>query len=66
MKKNMGNLDRVIRVIVALVVGYLIFSGSISGVMAIILGVLAVVFVATSVMGTCPLYMPLNIDTRGK
>lgn len=66
MKKNMGNIDRIIRVVVALIVGYLIFTNAITGVLAIILGVLAVVFVATSFMGSCPLYIPLNIDTRGK
>lgn len=66
MKKNMGTIDRVIRVIVALVVGYLILSNSITGVLAIILGVLAVVFLATSAMGSCPLYIPLKLDTRGK
>jgi hypothetical protein len=66
MKKNMGTIDRVIRVIAALVVGYLILSGSITGVLAIILGVLAVVLLATSAMGSCPLYIPLKMDTRGK
>ncbi|HQV68973.1 MAG: DUF2892 domain-containing protein [Anaerolineae bacterium] len=66
MKKNMGTIDRVVRVVVALVVGYLILSGSITGALAIILGVLAVVFLATSAMGSCPLYIPLNLDTRGK
>ncbi|HQZ20955.1 MAG TPA: DUF2892 domain-containing protein [Thermoflexales bacterium] len=66
MKKNMGTIDRVVRVVVALVVGYLILSGSITGALAIILGVLAVVFLATSAMGSCPLYIPLKLDTRGK
>jgi len=66
MKKNMGTIDRVVRAVVALVVGYLILSGSITGALAIILGVLAVVFLATSAMGSCPLYIPLNLDTRGK
>ncbi|HQX76335.1 MAG TPA: DUF2892 domain-containing protein [Thermoflexales bacterium] len=66
MKKNMGTIDRVVRVVVALVVGYLILSSSITGALAIILGVLAVVFLATSAMGSCPLYIPLKLDTRGK
>jgi len=63
MKKNMGSLDRVIRVVIAAVVGLLIVTGQLTGVLAIILGVLAVVFVATSVVSFCPLYTLFGIST---
>ncbi len=66
MPKNMGTVDRVIRIVLAIVVVVLFTAGQLSGVAAIILGILAVVFVATSVVGTCPLYLPFKIDTRGK
>ncbi len=66
MPKNMGTVDRVIRIVLAVVVVVLFTAGQLSGVAAIILGILAVVFVATSVVGTCPLYLPFKIDTRGK
>jgi K+-transporting ATPase A subunit len=66
MPKNMGLIDKVIRLIIAVVVAVLFFTGQISGTAAIILGILAVVFVATSLIGTCPLYLPFKIDTRGK
>ncbi len=66
MIKNMGTLDRGIRVVVALVIAALYFTGQITGVAAIILGVLAVIFVLTSLVSTCPLYLPFGISTRGK
>ncbi len=63
MKKNMGSLDRVIRVVIAAVVGLLIVTGQLTGALAIILGVLAVVFLATSVVSFCPLYTLFGIST---
>ena len=63
-KKNMGTLDRVIRLLIAAVIAVLYFTGSISGLAAIILGILAVVFVVTSLVGFCPLYVPLGLSTR--
>jgi uncharacterized membrane protein len=63
MKKNVGSLDRIIRIAIAVVVGLLIVTGQLTGVLAIILGVLAVVFVATSVISFCPLYALFGIST---
>ncbi|MEZ4593218.1 MAG: DUF2892 domain-containing protein [Chloroflexota bacterium] len=64
MKQNMGSMDRIIRVAVAALVAILYFTGVISGTVAIILGVLALVFVLTSVVGFCPLYLPLKLSTK--
>jgi hypothetical protein len=66
MKKNMGSLDRIIRVILAVVFGYLYFTGTVTGVLGIILLVLGVVFLVTSLIATCPLYMPFKISTNKK
>lgn len=66
MNKNMGTLDRIIRVILAVVVGILYITGLISGMVAVILGLFAVIFVLTSAVGFCPLYVPLGISTIGK
>jgi hypothetical protein len=63
MKKNMGNTDRVIRTLLAGLFGVLFFSGVVSGVFGIILLILAVVFLLTSLVGFCPLYVPLGIST---
>jgi hypothetical protein len=66
MTQNMGNMDRILRVAIAFVIGVLYFSGTISGTVAIILGVLAVVFVLTSAISFCPLYLPLKLSTKKK
>lgn len=64
MKQNMGNMDRIIRVAVAVIVAVLYFTNVISGTVAIILGILALVFLLTSVVGFCPLYLPLKLSTK--
>ena len=62
----MGNLDRGIRVAVAALIAILYFTGAISGTLAIVLGVLAVVFLVTSMVSTCPLYLPFGLSTCSK
>lgn len=63
MKKNMGGADRVIRVIIAAIIAGLYFTGKITGTMGVVLLALAGVFVLTSLISTCPLYMPFGIST---
>ena len=64
MKKNMGTLDRSIRVVLAIVIGILYFTGNISGLAAIILGIFAVTFILTSIVAFCPAYLPIKLSTR--
>lgn len=64
MKKNMAQLDRIIRIAIAVLVAVLYFANVISGTWAIVLGVLALVFLLTGLVGTCPLYLALGISTR--
>ena len=64
MTKNMGFFDRVIRVLAALFVGILFITGQISGLTAWILGTVSVIFLLTSAVGTCPLYLPFGLSTR--
>lgn len=66
MVKNMGKTDKVIRIVLALVVGLLILTGQLVGWGAVILGILAAVFIGTSIVGTCPLYIPFKISTLKK
>lgn len=62
----MGSADRIIRVLLALVVGVLYFTDQISGTAAIILGLFAVIFLLTSAVAFCPLYLPFKISTLKK
>jgi hypothetical protein len=64
MKKNMGTVDRVIRILLAVVVAILYLTNQISGTLAIILGLFAVIFVLTSLIGFCPLYVPFKLSTK--
>lgn len=66
MKTNMGILDRVVRVIIALVIAGLYFSEIISGTLALILIALAGIFVLTSAVSFCPLYLPFGLSTKKK
>jgi hypothetical protein len=66
MTKNMGTIDRIVRFIFAAAVAVLYFAGTISGTLAVILGVLAVILLATSVIGFCPLYFPFKLSTIRK
>ena len=58
MKKNMGTIDRAIRVILAIVVAVLYFMNAITGTVAIILGVFAIIFIITSFIGFYQYYNP--------
>lgn len=66
MKKNLGSADRVIRVILAAIVVTLYFTNTISGTVALILLALAAVFVLTSLISFCPLYLPFGLSTLRK
>lgn len=63
MTKNMGNTDKIIRVILALVFGALYFTGTVTGTLGIVLLVLGGVFLATSAISFCPLYKIVGINT---
>jgi hypothetical protein len=63
MKKNMGNADRMIRIIIAAIVAILFFTNVISGTLGIVLMALAGIFVLTSLISFCPLYAPFGITT---
>ena len=66
MKKNMGTVDKTIRIFVAAIVALLYFTGVISGTLAIVLMVFAIIFVITSLISVCPLYPILGMNTRKK
>ncbi len=59
----MGTADKIIRVLIALVVGVLIYTDVLTGTLAIVLGVLAIVFVLTSLVSFCPLYTLFGLKT---
>ena len=65
MKTNMGTADRIIRLIIAAIVGILFYTNVISGTLGIVLLILAGVFVLTSFISFCPIYAPFGISSCG-
>jgi hypothetical protein len=66
MKANMGTVDKVVRILVAIIIAILYSTNQISGSVAIILLILASIFIITSFISFCPLYLPFGISTRKK
>ena len=66
MKPNIGNIDRAIRILIAVVIGVAYFTHIISGTLAIVLLVFASIFIITSIISFCPLYLPIGISTIKK
>jgi hypothetical protein len=63
MTKNMSNIDRGLRFLLAIAVAVLYYTNVIGGTTAIILGVVAIIFAVTSFVSFCPLYRILGIST---
>jgi len=66
MKANMGSADRIVRIILAVVMGVLYFQGIVAGTLGIILVVAAIVFALTSLISFCPLYPIFGLTTKKK
>lgn len=64
MKKNMGTIDRTIRMVIVVLIAVLYFTGQISGVVAIVLGIVAVAFLLTSLVSWCPIYRLFGLSTK--
>jgi hypothetical protein len=66
MKKNLGTIDKVIRILIAAAFITMYFSGVITGTVGIVLIIFSVIFVLTTLGGTCPIYLPFGLSTLRK
>lgn len=66
MKKNIGSIDKVIRILIAAVIVVLYFTKIISGTLGIILLIVAGIFVLTTIIDFCPIWAMLGISTKKK
>lgn len=66
LKRNMSTTDRIIRILIAVILGVLYFSNTITGVIGGILLILGVILLLTSFVGFCPLYAPFGFSTSSK
>lgn len=66
MKKNMGTADKMIRIVAAIIMVALYLNGILSGTIGLVLLIVAAIFIFTSFISFCPLYLPFGISTRKK
>jgi hypothetical protein len=66
MKQNLGNLDRLLRIIFAAAITVLFFSRIITGILGLVLLGIAIIFLGTSLFGYCLLYSLFGFNTRKK
>jgi hypothetical protein len=66
MKQNMGTTDRIIRLILAILMTGLYLGKVVTGTFGLILVILSAVFLLTSLIKFCPLYLPFGIKTNRK
>jgi hypothetical protein len=66
MKKNLGTVDKIIRVLLAVIIGILYFTGVVTSTLGVILMVLSIIFLLTSLVSICPIYLALGLSTAKK
>lgn len=66
MKRNVGNIDKMVRILAAIVIAVLYFTNVISGTLAIILLSIAGIFLVTSFLGFCPIYWAIGLSSKPK
>lgn len=66
MKKNMGTADRIVRILIAIAIAILYFTNVISGIWGIVLLIVGIIFLLTSLVSFCPLYLPFKLNTGKK
>ena len=66
MKKNVGSADKVVRILLAVLLAVLIFTNVVSGWLAIVFGIFAVVFLLTALLNFCPIWLALKVNTIKK
>lgn len=66
MKTNVGLVDRIVRILLALLLGWLYFTDRVIGTWGIVLLIIAIIFLLTGLIGYCALYTPLKISTCKK
>lgn len=63
MKQNMGNTDRIIRILAAILIAVLYFTNTITGTLGYVLLGVGSIFLLTSLISFCPLYTLFGMNT---
>ncbi len=63
MARNVGPEDRIVRIVVALGLGLLIYLGTLGGTAAIVAGVVAAYLLISGLLSRCVIYKLIGVDT---
>lgn len=63
MKKNLGNLDRVVRLLIGAIVAILYFANILTGTVGLVLLIVGGILFATALISFCPLYAILGLNS---
>lgn len=63
MDRNVGPEDRVVRIVIGIVLGILVYLGTLEGIPAIVAMVIAAVMLLTGIFARCPFYKMIDVDT---
>ncbi|HAO04338.1 MAG: DUF2892 domain-containing protein [Chitinophagaceae bacterium] len=66
MKKNMGAIDKTVRLVVAALIAVLYFTKIITGFLALVLAIFAIILTIGVFISFCPLYNLFGINTCTK
>jgi ABC-type uncharacterized transport system permease subunit len=63
MKKNVGSIDKIVRLVIAVIAVYVAYKGMVASPWDYVLYAVAAIMVITSLMGSCPLFSIFGINT---
>jgi hypothetical protein len=63
MKKNVGQIDKIVRIVSALIMLTFYFTGLLEGTLGLLSLIISVVFLLTAIVGFCPLYRLIGLNT---
>jgi hypothetical protein len=66
MKKNVGTIEKVIRILIAAIFIVLFATKVVTGTLGIVLLAIAGIFILTSLISWCPIWAVLGVNTTGK
>jgi uncharacterized membrane protein YtjA (UPF0391 family) len=65
MKKNVGSIDKIVRIIIAIAAGYFAYKGVFEAAwVSYVLYAVAAIMLLTTLMGSCPIYSILGMKSN--
>jgi hypothetical protein len=65
-EKNVGMVDRVIRIILGIILLYLFLVNMVAAPWSYLVALIGLILLGTGIVGSCPLYSMIGMNTLGK